>query len=118
MGDSFGVNTGALHQHVTAIGAAQSAASQAADAGRQVTPGGWDNAYGLLCQSFPAAIRPVADLGIHTMQKIAQQLEAAHASLQATAERYDQQEHDTGATFTRLAGPLGSAAATRPPGPR
>ena len=110
MGDSLNVDTTALRQHADAIGDAASLANQAADAGTQVTPGGWDNAYGMYCQMFPVAVRPVAQLGIEVMRKLAKQLSAAQSAMKATADQYDQQEHET---TSRLKGLLGEAGALR-----
>ena len=111
MGGSLNVDTSALRQHATAIGNAAALANQAADAGTQVTPGGWDNAYGVYCQAFPAAVRPVAQIAIDLMQQLAKQLSAAEAAMKTTANQYDQQEHETTGKFKGLLGEAGSLPA-------
>lgn len=117
MGDSFQVNTAALHEHANAVATAQAAASQAANAGLQVTPGGFDNAYGLICQPFPTAVHPIADAGIHAMQEIARQLAAAQQSLRATADYYDQQEHEATSKLKGLLGTVDGQPIPTPLGP-
>ena len=104
MGDSLHVDTVALREHANAVATAQATATQAANAGLQVTPAGFDNAYGLICQMFPTAVHPIADAGIHAMQEIAKQLAAAQQSLNLTADYYDQQEHEATGKFTGLLG--------------
>lgn len=117
MGDSLHVDTAALREHANAVASAQATATQAANAGLQVTPAGFDNAYGLICQMFPTAVHPIADAGIHAMREIARQLAAAQQSLKATADLYDQQEQEATGKFKGLLGTVDGQPMPTPLGP-
>jgi hypothetical protein len=116
MSDSFQVNTDALSQHAEVVGTARAATDQAAAAAQQVTPGGWDAAYGQICQFFPSDVRPIADTAITAIQKIAQQLHGTQAKLTTTAKQYNHIEQHTENQFTLLRGQLNGEIQPKPSG--
>jgi hypothetical protein len=90
MGDpGFEVDIGQLRQHAKEVGGLDSTVDRVVDAGKQVTPGGWDNAYGLICQQFPQQTRPLAELQIDHFRAIAGLLQHAAENLTHSADTYD-----------------------------
>lgn len=109
MDGGFAHEGGALRAHADTVSQVKAKVDQAVDAGHQVTPGGWDNAYGLICQFIPAALRPVADLGIQAMQKTSDTLGKTVTELKATADSYDHTEQQNKLGMDKIQGQLGSA---------
>lgn len=94
MTDSFAVYTSELHAHAEHVSDIHRAAATAVDAAHQVTPGGWDNAYGVICQFFPAAIHPLADLGGQVIQQMSDALRSMEGELNNAAATYDNVEQN------------------------
>lgn len=90
MTQGFEVDTGELRSHGAKIGDIQGQSAEAADAGQQVTPGGWDNAYGVICQSFPQLLRPTADRGIDALRQVSDALGNHSQQLGKAADAYDE----------------------------
>lgn len=61
MAEGYTVDTGKLGAHQQEVAQAAATGNQVVDAGNQVTPAGWDNAYGLMFQMFPQLTRPIAE---------------------------------------------------------
>jgi uncharacterized protein YukE len=113
MGGGFAHEGDALRAHADTVSQLKAKVDQAVDAAHQVTPGGWDNAYGLICQFIPIALRPVANLGIEAMQKTSDTLGKTATELKATADFYDHTEQQTKQSMDKIQQQLGSAA--KPP---
>ncbi|HVV14620.1 type VII secretion target [Amycolatopsis sp.] len=90
MSQGFEVDTGRLRQHAADLNGVQSQSAEAVDAGHQVTPGGWDNAYGVICQSFPQLLRPTAERGIDALQQVTDGLANHVTQLNSAADAYDE----------------------------
>ncbi|QWF84343.1 type VII secretion target [Amycolatopsis sp. CA-230715] len=88
------------HQH----DAEQAAATgkQVADAGHQVTPGGWDNAYGLMFQMFPQATRPIAEAFISFASDAAQALQNTATAIGTAAKKYENNDQDAADSLRKL----------------
>lgn len=89
MSEGFAVDIGQLRKHAARISDIQGQSAEAVDAGNQVTPGGWDNAYGVICQSFPALLRPTAQKGIDALGQVTDALQAQSDQVNEAADRYE-----------------------------
>jgi hypothetical protein len=102
MSDGFAVDTGRLRDHAGQIRDIQSQSAEAVDAGHQVTPGGWDNAYGVICQSFPQLLRPTAERGIDAISQVTSTLGTRADQLTRAADAYDELDQRIAAAFQEI----------------
>lgn len=102
MGEGFTVDTGELRSHAGQLTGIQGDSAEAVAAGHQVTPGGWDNAYGVICQMFPQLLRPTAERGIDALQRVTDGLANHAAEIRRTADSYDQVEEQIAEDFQRV----------------
>lgn len=89
MGDFFEVDTGQLRSHAEHVNGVAGQADTALDAGHQITPGGFDIAYGLICQFFPPMLKPVEGRATDALQTTSDKLHNAVDNLNDTAQSYD-----------------------------
>ncbi|GDY32303.1 type VII secretion target [Gandjariella thermophila] len=94
MTGSLHVISDELRAHAQHTRAAQAATNLAVDAAHQVTPGGWANAYGVICQFFPLGVRPLAEIGIDIVKRISESLGLTADQLGQTADAYQRAEED------------------------
>jgi len=92
--DGYAVDTAKLCAHQRQISQAVASGREVLDAGEQVTPAGWDNAYGAMFQPFPQITRPVAEAimsfagtAIQALTETAAAVGQAAAEYQAADER-------------------------------
>lgn len=86
---SMAVHTGDIRGHAQHVGEIQRTTTTAVDAVHQVTPGGWDNAYGVICQFFPAGLHPIADFTGQVIQNLSDALSHVAGELNNAAADYD-----------------------------
>lgn len=94
MKDGYQVEPQGITEHANSIREITPMIDLVLDAGAQVTPGGWDNAYGLACQVFPIAIRPIANKQLDMTDKVRGALESTMNQLRQTAQEYEQREQE------------------------
>ncbi|RJQ79065.1 hypothetical protein D5S17_11690 [Pseudonocardiaceae bacterium YIM PH 21723] len=106
MSDGFQVYVDDLHKHASHATRAAHSAAQSCDAAAQVTPGYWDNAYGLACQFFPIAVRGVAtDLG-DAIRAMRDELIEDQTKLTIAATHYEQAEESILGSLRGIVGQL------------
>lgn len=111
--NGFQVDIQVLHGHASEIRDVKSKVDQVADAGKQVTPGGWDNAYGLICQPFPQGTRPIADQLLTFVRTLSSYYEQTIEKLGQDEDTYHDTENRIVKRMRELQEQLDSAA--RPP---
>lgn len=99
----FTVETAKLNAHSQDAAEAAATGNQVVDAGNQVTPAGWDNAYGLLFQAFPLATHPVAEGVLSLTKNAVQALETTSAAVATAAGKYEDAEQHTAEVLRELA---------------
>ena len=102
MGDYFEVDTDQIRNHAQHVNAVAGQSATALDAGHQITPGGFDVAYGLICQFFPPMLRPVEQKATDALQSSTDKLHSAVDNLNDTAQSYDALERNVTALINNL----------------
>ncbi|KAA9157925.1 ESX-1 secretion-associated protein [Amycolatopsis acidicola] len=102
MSQGFEVDTGELREHAGTLNGVQGQSAEAVDAGHEVTPGGWDNAYGVICQSFPQLLRPTAERGIDALQRVTDGLANHVQQVGAAADAYDKLDEQIAGQFREI----------------
>ncbi|GAA3542399.1 hypothetical protein GCM10022222_27570 [Amycolatopsis ultiminotia] len=102
MPEGYTVDPAKLDAHRHDLEQAVAGGNQVVDAGNQVTPGGWDNAYGLMFQAFPQATRPIATAFISFTKDAVQALETTSAALGQAAVEYQTNEHHAAEALQEL----------------
>lgn len=100
--DSFQVDVNSLATHAKHVTQVQHTAAEAADAGHEVTPAGFDNAYGVICQFFPQLIRPATDILISAIGTTAKGLENAGEALRASVDSYRRTDEDAAQALQKI----------------
>lgn len=95
MSDGFQVDTGVVRAHADVVDDIGAQVELAADAGGEVTPPVWDNAYGVLSQVFPVSTRPLAVTQIAGLKLLANALEDTAGKLRETATAYETADLDS-----------------------
>ncbi|HVV14123.1 type VII secretion target [Amycolatopsis sp.] len=88
------VDPSRLDKHAGHIAAVADKTAQAADAAKQVTPGGLDNAYGVLCQFFGQAIDTAGRLAQGVLQDTTDALRKTQESMSSASRQYTEQEDE------------------------
>ncbi|WP_031467663.1 type VII secretion target [Sciscionella sediminilitoris] len=88
----FHVDPDRIGEHASSIAEVRTRVQQVIDAGTEVTPGGWDNAYGLACQGFPIALRAHVQRHLDLIKRLDQVLGTSTTKLEQTATDYADQE--------------------------
>lgn len=114
MSDGYQVDTAQLSAHKGQLQNVAATGDQVVDAGRTVTPGGWDNAYGVACQNFPIAVRPIVDKFLDELDKLVDAVRGTGDAVDQAARQYAQQEQQVKATLDKIgkdlaAGPGGAS---------
>ncbi|MBB4689464.1 hypothetical protein [Amycolatopsis jiangsuensis] len=91
----YTVETDKLDAHRADVEEAVKTADRVVDAGHQVTPGGWDNAFGLMFQAFPVATHPIAEAFIDFAKTASQALQYTSTALGTAAVDYQRTEQHT-----------------------
>ncbi|WP_020501371.1 type VII secretion target [Sciscionella marina] len=88
----FHVDPDRLREHASSIAEVRARIQQVIDAGTEVTPGGWDNAYGLACQGFPIAVRANVQHHLDLIKRLDRVLGTSATKLEQNATDYAGQE--------------------------
>jgi len=86
--DGFEVDPGQLADHAEQVLGIATAAAEVPTAGNQVTPGGFDLAYGLMFQWWPQATRPISTFLIESANHVVTAMNQTANLLTATADAY------------------------------
>src|SRR4051794_20798107 len=102
MTDSLMVDPTELLTHSSHIGVVRDMTAQAADAAKQVTPGGLDNAYGVMCQFLGQAVDSVGREVQDLLRKMTDTLSQTQQSVQRAGQDYQRQEDEANNTLQDL----------------
>lgn len=116
MADGFTVDPGQVAQHGRQVDALAARCDQVVAAGHEVTPGGWDNAYGVVCQPFPIAVRPLVENFLGQLAQITGGVRHTASALGTAADQYRQGDDENRKRVADL-GTLLEQAVPQPTGP-
>lgn len=102
MPEGYTVDTAKLGAHQQDAQQAAATGNQVVDAGNQVTPGGWDNAYGLMFQMFPQATRPISEALISFTKDAVQALQKTGDAIGDAAKTYEAIDQQAAASLQDL----------------
>lgn len=94
MPDSFQVETDQVRSHARQVSGVRDQADTALQAAHQVSPQGFDLAYGLICQFFPPLVRPVEQRGVDAISAAVDRLYSTVKNLDDVASEYERVEDE------------------------
>ncbi|KAA9151773.1 hypothetical protein FPZ12_038270 [Amycolatopsis acidicola] len=92
MTEPLQVDPSLLDKHAQHIAGVADKTAQAADAAKQVTPGGLDNAYGVLCQFFGQAIDTAGRFAQSVLADTTDALRKTQEGMTSASRQYSAQE--------------------------
>lgn len=101
-GNGYHVDPDRLRAFAGSIAQVRARIHQVIDAGTQVTPAGWNNAFGLACQAFPAALAVPVQHQLAIIAKLDGALGTTMTKLQQTATDYAQQDQSNSQKLDRV----------------
>lgn len=107
MSDGYQADVTQLGAHQKELDSLATKGDQVVSAGHEVTPGGWDNAYGLLCQPFPLATHSLVTGYLDDLAKLIQAIRDTSTAIGQAAQQYQQHEEQTRQQLEQLGKPLG-----------
>lgn len=107
MGDSFLAPLNAIEDHTRYVEGLRDKARTADDAAGQVRTQTFDLAFGVLCQSFPTAIKPVEEQTVDTIDRIVDALQHTTDNLKETTKSYRDLEESIKSGFEKALEELG-----------
>jgi excreted virulence factor EspC (type VII ESX diderm) len=106
---SFQVDPDQLSTHAAHTGQVHETTVTAADAAQQVTPGGFDNAYGVLCQFLGQCVDMAGQFAQNTIQKTSEAVSRTQQAVDQAGRTYLAEEEKVSELLRRLLGDLDHA---------
>lgn len=106
MTDGFQVDPARLTEHAEQVRDIGVAAAEVPTAGNQVTPAGFDIAYGLMFQWWPQSTRPISTFLIESANDVVSAMNETANLLAATADAYRETDEHGKAELDEVAASL------------
>lgn len=98
----FNVDPEQLRSHASDVDNSRDEAQTALDAANEVKTQAFDMAYGILCQQFPQALRPVEAVAFQALEGGVEALQAIGDGLRGSADNYQEVDEKNAAELQKI----------------